>query len=112
VTTLVTINFGYYAVFLSMVEIMKTYSVTKQFYCGISGQAIKHSILMWEDIGLTNKQLEIAKVLAPNSLPRPIQKKAIENGLMSNRWHTIVSAPTNSGKSIVGLLPLFEAIEF
>lgn len=41
---------------------------------------------------------------------RPVQKKAVRNGLLSSRKNFIISAPTNSGKSLIGWLGLLQSI--
>lgn len=58
---------------------------------------------------------DLVPLLLRGHAPRPIQKLALglERGrtpLWSHRRHLLVSAPTNGGKSFVGMLPLLEAI--
>ena len=55
-----------------------------------------------------NWPLIIAR-LVPSPL-RPVQQKAIDGGLLTSRRNIIVSAPTNSGKSLIGTLVLLEAL--
>jgi hypothetical protein len=43
--------------------------------------------------------------------PRPIQGLALERGLLTSRRNLIIAAPTNSGKSAVGLIGLLQAIK-
>jgi helicase len=54
---------------------------------------------------------ELFDLLVPSGVLRPVQSKTIENGLLTSRKNIIVSSPTNSGKSLVGLLPLLQAVQ-
>ncbi|WP_295542275.1 DEAD/DEAH box helicase, partial [uncultured Thiohalocapsa sp.] len=48
--------------------------------------------------------------IAPGGAPRAVQRQALEAGLLTTRRNLIVAAPTNSGKSLVGILVLLEAL--
>ena len=59
---------------------------------------------------LTGGWLRVIEAVAPGSKPRAVQRKALEAGLLTNRRNLIVTAPTNSGKSLVGTLVLLDAV--
>ena len=83
-----------------------------KLFGGTSGTFIKESVEGWETLFLSEDWTELIQLLVPpGSSPRPVQTAAIKAGLLSSRWNTVVAAPTNSGKSLVGLLPLFEALK-
>ncbi|WP_020602256.1 DEAD/DEAH box helicase [Spirosoma spitsbergense] len=80
-------------------------------FCGISGACFEEAIEGWEALALSESWKGLIRLLVPTgSTPRPVQMSAINAGLLASRWNAIVAAPTNSGKSLVGLLPLFEAL--
>ncbi|WP_295543382.1 DEAD/DEAH box helicase, partial [uncultured Thiohalocapsa sp.] len=54
--------------------------------------------------------VELLRRLVPAATPRPVQALALECGLLTSRRNVIVAAPTNSGKSLVGMLVLLEAL--
>jgi superfamily II DNA/RNA helicase len=55
----------------------------------------------WQDI--------VSTVLDGQAL-RPLQKLAFQQGVLASRRHLIIAAPTNSGKSAVGLIGLLQAV--
>jgi len=54
---------------------------------------------------------DLTKIVSLHGSPRPVQKAFLDRGLLLSRQNLIISAPTNSGKSIVGLLPLLQAVQ-
>lgn len=65
----------------------------------------------WDHIKLEPVWRQVISVFAPDSGPRPVQLQALEQGLLSNRSNFLISAPTNAGKSLVGLLVLLQALQ-
>jgi helicase len=63
----------------------------------------------WADL-LPDDWLGVFEAIAPSGAPRAVQRQALEAGLLTTRRNLIVAAPTNSGKSLVGSLVLFEAL--
>lgn len=59
---------------------------------------------------MPNEMKCAVKILTNNIGPKPLQVQAINQGLLSNRRNLLVSAPTNSGKTLVGYLALLEAL--
>lgn len=51
-----------------------------------------------------------AQVLAGTGSLRPVQVRAVDAGVFTSRRNLVVTAPTNSGKTLVGLLVLCEAL--
>jgi len=67
--------------------------------------------LFWDDLKLPTPWQEIINVLMPDSSPRPVQVLAIRDlKILASRKNLLVSAPTNSGKTLIGYLILFEAL--
>lgn len=65
----------------------------------------------WSDIKLTPEFKRIVEILNPQSNPRPVQTLALgKKKVLENRRNLIVSAPTNSGKSLVGTLVMLDSI--
>ncbi len=65
----------------------------------------------WSDLKLTPEFKKIVEILNPNSDPRPVQTLAFgKKKVLENRRNLIVSAPTNSGKSLVGTLVMLDSI--
>ena len=52
----------------------------------------------------------VVQALSGSASLRPIQVRALEMGLLHSRKHFVVSAPTNAGKSLVGLIGLLQAV--
>lgn len=53
----------------------------------------------------------IIDIFTNNRPLRDVQKRALDAGLLDSRKNLIVSAPTNSGKSLVGWLGLLQAVQ-
>lgn len=65
----------------------------------------------WEELKIGKEWLDLIDILNPSSSPRPLQALALKkHRILEHRRNIIVSAPTNSGKSLIGLLVLFEAV--
>lgn len=64
----------------------------------------------WAELSQDDLWFDVITLLAPDSSPRPVQIKALEQGLLTARRNLIVSAPTNAGKSLVGTLALLDAV--
>ena len=77
-------------------------------YCGTSGEHWSGDV-GWEDLLLEEPWGEIIRALLPEGKPRPVQAAAIEAGVLENRRHLVLSAPTNAGKSLIGHLVLIQA---
>lgn len=84
----------------------------KHLDAGASGAAPpSQPIVTWADLKLPAPWPAIIGLLAPNTQPRPVQLAALQTyQLLASRRNLIVSAPTNSGKSLVGHLVLLDAI--
>ncbi|AMA10656.1 DEAD/DEAH box helicase [Picosynechococcus sp. PCC 73109] len=79
--------------------------------CGISGSDVLISVTSWQELGLDQVWLDVIQVLNPNSTPRTVQIEALKRyQLLENRRHGIIAAPTNSGKSLLGLLVLLQSL--
>jgi|SanBayMetagenome_1026888.scaffolds.fasta_scaffold01400_2 helicase len=79
--------------------------------CGTSGTLLQTSNFSWQELNLDPPWLDVINLLSPNSSPRPVQALAFgEHNILESCRNLIVSAPTNSGKSLVGLLVLLETI--
>src|ERR1700743_2118988 len=78
---------------------------------GISGEAPARTEQRWQDLGLDPLWLRVVTELAPDTRPRPVQIETLQRlGMLDGRRNLIVSAPTNSGKSLVGQLALLDAV--
>lgn len=79
--------------------------------CGIQcTHARCESGLNWGDLPVPAPWSRVISTLLAGSRPRVVQSLAIQQGLLDDRRNLIVSAPTNAGKSLVGLLPLLQAV--
>jgi superfamily II DNA/RNA helicase len=77
----------------------------------MSGAEAPAESAAWDDLALDPVWRRVVAVLAPDADPRPVQAAALsELRLLEQRRNIIVSAPTNAGKSLVGLLALLEAV--
>ena len=66
----------------------------------------------WENLGLTEAWLRVVHTLAPGSVPTDVQARALQEGrLMTSRRNLLISAPTNSGKSLLAYLALLRGIQ-
>lgn len=79
--------------------------------CGTSGTLDFRQPLGWKDLPIESPWDEVLEALGSGSAPKPAQAKAlIEHRIFETRRNLIVSAPTNGGKSLVGLLVLLDAL--
>jgi helicase len=79
-------------------------------HLGTSGSGRNNDLGLWSDLRLPDSLRIAAEILTSNRNPTPLQRHAIEQGLIVNRRNVLVSAPTNSGKTLVGYLILLEAL--
>ncbi len=83
----------------------------RRFDCGTLGDAPGPGAPDWETLGLDPVWGRVIGILAPGTKPRPVQVEALGRlGLLTSRRNLIVSAPTNSGKSLIGTLFLLDAV--
>jgi ATP-dependent helicase YprA (DUF1998 family) len=83
----------------------------KQITCGTSGIAASDCGLSWADLHLEQPWPQVTALLQPEGVPRSVQIAALkDHRILEHRRNVIVSAPTNSGKSLVGLLVLLDAV--
>ena len=79
--------------------------------CGISGTFGLDRRTGWKDLPVGSPWDEILETLNPGPDPRPAQIKALADyRVLETRRNLIVSAPTNGGKSLIGLLVLLDAV--
>jgi superfamily II DNA/RNA helicase len=80
--------------------------------CGKNENATsKSTSTEWSDLKLPDFWKSVIDVLAPGSSPREVQVKALKEArLLYSRKNVVISAPTNSGKSLIGYLILFESL--
>ena len=65
----------------------------------------------WCEMDEVNTWLPLIEEMAPGSQPTEIQKKCVvDYDMLRGRRNLIVSSPTNSGKSLIGYLFLFDAL--
>lgn len=64
----------------------------------------------WISLGLPPTLEAAARVLSEAAGARPVQAQAAAQGVFLARRNVLVTAPTNSGKTLVGLLVLCEAL--
>lgn len=68
-------------------------------------------VLPWPDMDLGADWQELIAKIAPGTSPSDIQRICLgERGMLGSRRNLIVSSPTNSGKSLIGHLFLFDAV--
>ena len=83
----------------------------KRIDCGTSGLATVVGEVGWRDLRMGGLWEDVLKVMSPGRLPRPAQYSALgDYRVLENRRNLIISAPTNGGKTLVGLLVLLEAV--
>ena len=61
------------------------------------------------DISIQMEKDVLGLLLGERQL-RPVQQRSIEIGLLSGRRNMVIAAPTNSGKSLVGLIGLLQTV--
>jgi len=83
----------------------------KRIDCGTSG-AFQQTLKVGRmDLRVGEPWDGVLKVLSPGPSPRPAQIKALaEYRVLETRRNLIVSAPTNGGKSLVGVLTMLDAV--
>ncbi len=65
----------------------------------------------WDSLELPAPWGKVVSILEAGPSPRDVQAKALRRGgVLRDRRNLIVSAPTNGGKTLVGLLVLLEAV--
>lgn len=78
--------------------------------CGLAGTRGPVPCFDWSELELRAPWTQVGALLAGGRPPRPVQAKALSDlRLLESRRNMIVSAPTNSGKSLVGTLALMDA---
>lgn len=77
---------------------------------GTSGMGPRPDLVAWEALGLDTPWVSLCKAVSIGTHPREIQQKALRGDLLTSRRNLIVSAPTNGGKSLVGLIVLFSEL--
>ncbi|MEO1390270.1 MAG: DEAD/DEAH box helicase [Cyanobacteria bacterium J06634_6] len=87
--------------------------------CGMSGSgtvgsennSANNSVQNWASLKLAQPWPEVIALLGAGSSPRSVQALALNDyAILENRKNLIVSAPTNSGKSLIGWLTLFQVL--
>lgn len=79
--------------------------------CGLSGLTGERPHVSWESLGLPEPWTSILRLLSGMNGPRPVQVEAFSNTrILENRRNVVVSAPTNAGKSLVGVSVLLDAV--
>jgi len=79
--------------------------------CGLSGNNRSMPQVKWEDLGLPEPWTSTLRLVSGTHGPRPVQLEAFSIArLLENRRNVLVSAPTNAGKSLVGLSVLLDAV--
>jgi superfamily II DNA/RNA helicase len=78
--------------------------------CGVSGRPTSNTQCAWETLGLSPQWTRSLSLLSGTEFPRPIQIEAFSiHEVLNSRRNLLVSAPTNAGKSLVGLGILLDA---
>jgi len=83
----------------------------KRIDLGSMGESVNPDSLGWADLKLPLKWFDVVKVLRPNG--KPTQLQAIALGvfrILKSRRNLIISAPTNTGKSLLGYAVLLESV--
>lgn len=77
---------------------------------GTSGVCGRPEIESWISLGVPPHFLPVCDLLSGGTSPRPVQIAALRKGVLTGRRHCVVSAPTNSGKTLIGYLVLLDAL--
>lgn len=78
---------------------------------GTSGATSPATTLSWDELKLAPLWRAVVEALGAGHAPRPVQAEALlKHKILGHRRNLLVSAPTNSGKSLVGTLALLEAV--
>ena len=79
--------------------------------CGSSGTNFEIAKVTWESLGMSEMWTKTLRLVSGTNEPRPVQVEAFSNKrILDTRRNIIVTAPTNAGKSLVGLGVLLDAI--
>src|SRR5690349_6964088 len=82
----------------------------KRIDCGTSGGATPPCEPRWQELLIDQPWKEVLSILCPGGALRPVQIQAlVQLHILESRRNLIVSAPTNAGKSLIGLLALLDA---
>jgi hypothetical protein len=77
----------------------------KRIDCGRAGVAVLPPGQSWNALGLDAQWRDVVSIIGGGPTPRPVQAQALgDTRILESRRHLIVAAPTNSGKSLLGLL--------
>ena len=83
----------------------------KRHFAGTSGSAVLADPSTDDGLDLEESWSELIRHLTGNRPLRPVQRRAVEEvGILDSRRNLVVTAPTNSGKSLIGYLLLFDAV--
>lgn len=77
--------------------------------CGYSGKPVSGSSQKWSELEIEPMWSSLASILSGSDFAREVQKQSI-GCVLNERKNLIVSAPTNSGKSLVGDLVLIQSV--
>ena len=77
---------------------------------GTSGVWGRREIESWASLGVPSHLVTVCDLLSSRASPRPLQIVALRKGVLTGRRHCVVSAPTNSGKTLIGYLVLLDAL--
>lgn len=84
----------------------------KRIDAGTSGISEQALTTQWAELKLGRPWQEVIAILEPGSRPRHAQILALgKHRVLEDRRNLIISSPTNSGKSLIGMLVLLEAIQ-
>ena len=83
----------------------------RPIHCGTSGDFSTTTGLTWADLDLEPHWQKAIAILNPGTQPRSVQVLALKDQkILKHSRNLIVSAPTNSGKSLIGWLVLLDAV--
>lgn len=83
----------------------------RRIYAGVSGTLQRTVPPSWEGLKLDRPWQSVIDSLDLGLAPRLIQVEALKkHKILTHRRNLLVSAPTNSGKSLLGLLVLLDAV--
>jgi helicase len=83
----------------------------KRINAGTFGSNTSGAHFSWEELNLDPLWRDVVRSFNVGSRPRAVQFEALAtHGILSHRRNLLINAPTNSGKSLLGLLLLVEAI--
>lgn len=75
------------------------------------GEPVRPDSPDWDDLKLPSRWTDVLKVFCPGAKPTALQALAFGNSrILESRRNLIVSAPTNTGKSLIGYGLLLEAV--